>query len=505
MDETCSNQGAAANRRLAGQADGAGNLSAAVAAVRAFPAAVVLLALLNWGCSKNPTVITGQIFEVAKGGENIKMGAVAVHVVPDESFKLAAHSVLEVVERQYSVETARKASRRACQSLLDEIKAIQNGNLQVAGIEELRKEVEKEKNVQELKPDEFSTMWLDSLTNILPPTTVKTDADGRFITEVNSKVWLVAVGRRNFGNETKKYLWLLPYEMHEDGIPQAVVISNDASINNGEDLYKSLAPLAGKDGSLNRFENAKPSAGVELWVAQIKDRISKMIAKAKEEKLYANSLGMKFVAVPATQVLMCIHETRNADYAIYAAAQTERVDDEWRSEAKVGKEQHPVVCVSYEDAESFCRWLGVKEGKKYRLPTDAEWSAAVGLLNETGQTPNEKWMNTSENVFPWGRYYPPSPQDGNYDLEEVDDGYERTAPVMSFRSNNLGIYDLGGNVTEWCQDWFEAKKEYRVIRGSAWHCSVRWLLASSFRDKELPKPIHRYNFNGFRCVLELNN
>lgn len=467
--------------------------------------ASVLLALISWGCLKKPAVITGQIFEVAKGGENIKMGAVAVHVVPDESFKMLARSALAEIERQYSIERVQKASWRVRQGILDEIKAIQNGSLQVAGIDDLRNEVEKVQTVRELNTDEFSTKCLDAFRSILPPTTIKTDADGRFMTEGNTKGWLVAVGRQNFGVETKNHLWLLPYEVNEAGVPQTVVISNDASISDGESLYKSLAQLAGKDGLLNRSESANPSAEVELWATQIKERMSKMIAEAREEKLFTNSLGMKFAAVPATQVLMCIHETRNADYAVYAEAQTERMDDEWRNEAGEGKEQHPVVFISYMAAENFCRWLSIKEGKKYRLPTDAEWSAAVGLLKETGQTPKEKWMNTTEDVFPWGRYYPPSPQDGNYKLREVDDGYERTAPVMSFRPNDLGIYDLGGNASEWCQDLFEADKKFRVIRGAGWQGSVSWLLVSSFRDKELPEPFHRYNFNGFRCVLELNN
>jgi formylglycine-generating enzyme required for sulfatase activity len=225
---------------------------------------------------------------------------------------------------------------------------------------------------------------------------------------------------------------------------------------------------------------------------------AKTPVNATKEQPFTNSLGMKFVAVPGTQVLMCVHETRNADYAAYAAAQS-GVDEEWKEEAGSGKEQHPVVNVSDEDAEGFCRWLSAKEGKTYRLPTDAEWSAAVGLGKETGRTPEEKDENGPENEFPWGDYYPPKPGDGNYDPSVVDDGYEQTAPVMSFRANRLGLYDLGGNVYEWCQDWYDDSRLYRVLRGASWNFSTEANLRSSYRICVFLRS--RVVIYGFRCVL----
>jgi formylglycine-generating enzyme required for sulfatase activity len=220
--------------------------------------------------------------------------------------------------------------------------------------------------------------------------------------------------------------------------------------------------------------------------------------EAPKEQPFSNSLGMKFVAVPGTSVLMCVHETRNADYAAYAAAQS-GVNEEWKIEAGSGKEQHAVVKVSYEDAEGFCRWLSAKEGKTYRLPTDAEWSAAVGLENERGATPAEKEENSAKEVYPWGSYYPPKPGDGNYDKYVVGDGYDGTAPVMSFRANSLGIYDLGGNVWEWCQDWYDEDKDYRVLRGASWGNDAGSSLRSSCRGDGGPRI--RYDYFGFRCVV----
>lgn len=220
---------------------------------------------------------------------------------------------------------------------------------------------------------------------------------------------------------------------------------------------------------------------------------------------FTNSLGMKFVPVPGTQVMMCIHETRNADYAAYASSQS-GVDEKWSAKAGGGREQHPVVMVDYGQADAFCRWLSAKEGKTYRLPTDAEWSVAVGLGKETGKTPVEKDQNGPEDLFPWGRYYPPKIGDGNYEKVLVDDGYDGTAPVMSFRANELGIYDLGGNVWEWCQDWYDSSREDHVMRGGAFFTNdPRVRLRSSCRYNGGIPSSYRYGYYGFRCVLVVHD
>jgi len=228
------------------------------------------------------------------------------------------------------------------------------------------------------------------------------------------------------------------------------------------------------------------------------------LAHAAKDHPIVNSLGMKFVPVPGTNILMCIHETRNVDYAAYAAEQL-IVDKTWRGEMQAAirwsgepQDMHPVVAVSHRDAQAFCRWLSIKEGKTYRLPTDAEWSAAVGLNEEACETPAQRHHHGPA-VFPWGSYYPPKPQDGNYQLGEVDDGYEGTAPVMSFNPNKLGIYDLGGNVTEWCHDWWDDARKERVLRGITWFAYDRVVMHSSYRSQA---PLTRRSpYIGFRCVL----
>ena len=223
-----------------------------------------------------------------------------------------------------------------------------------------------------------------------------------------------------------------------------------------------------------------------------------------------NTLGMKFVSVLGTKVQFSIWETRVKDYAVYAAANA-GVDRKWETPGFKQADTHPVVWVSWNDAQAFCEWLTKKElaagklqpGQKYRLPTDAEWSVAVGLGKETGNTPGEKNQGIKD-VYPWGTGYPPPKGAGNYSLNLGVDSFDYTSPVGSFAANKLGIHDLGGNVYEWCEDWLDpAAKKSRVSRGMCWF-DPPWegptFLLSSRRGYPTP-PDSRNHWNGFRCVL----
>jgi formylglycine-generating enzyme required for sulfatase activity len=227
---------------------------------------------------------------------------------------------------------------------------------------------------------------------------------------------------------------------------------------------------------------------------------------------FANSLGMVFKPVPGTDVQFCIWETRVKDYAAYAAANA-GVNGSWKKPWFLGTsftqaDTHPVVNVSWEDARAFCAWLTKKElaagkikaGQKYRLPTDAERNAAVGLGQEKGNTPKEKDMGI-KGVYPWGKEWPPPKGAGNYGGSLKVDNHKYTSPVGSFAANKLGIHDLGGNVWEWCEDWYDpAAKEYRVMRGASWYLLHPGALLSSARLYGVPG-VRDYGLLGFRCVL----
>ena len=224
-------------------------------------------------------------------------------------------------------------------------------------------------------------------------------------------------------------------------------------------------------------------------------------------KPYTNTLGMKFVPVPGTKVAFCIWETRVKDYAAYAAAYA-GVSMEWKNPEFVQLDTHPVVRMGWEDAQSFCTWLTKKElaagkikaGQQYRLPTDEEWSAAVGLGKEKGNTPKERHARI-KGVYPWGQGWPPPQAAGNYSPGAgLVDSFEHTSPVGSFSANALGIHDLGGNVWEWCEDWHDpAAKTIRVLRGASWDVGSPGRLLSSYRVDYSPE--YRDDDDGFRCVL----
>jgi len=227
----------------------------------------------------------------------------------------------------------------------------------------------------------------------------------------------------------------------------------------------------------------------------------------KHPDAFVNSLGMVFRPVLGTEVQFCIWETRVNDYAVYAVANT-GVDGGWKKPGFKQADTHPVVKVTWDDAQAFCSWLTKKElaeGKlkprqRYRLPTDAEWSVAVGLESEIGGSPKQKNMKVKE-VYPWGKG-PRTPDSGNYHTGKLGD-IEYTESAGSYRANQYGLYDMGGNVWEWCQDLYDPAertfKGFRVLRGASWAIAGGHVMLSSCRESN--NPATRHTDYGFRCVL----
>ena len=197
------------------------------------------------------------------------------------------------------------------------------------------------------------------------------------------------------------------------------------------DLDKALRVKAEKERIAAEGTKAQPAPNPpEVKVAPVQGAEPPMmkfgnvpIAGATRERPFENSLGMKFVPVPGTAVLFCIWETQVKDYAAYAAVNN--VSDAWTKQEKDGvpagrAPNHPVCGVNWEEAKGFCKWLTEKEaaagklpqGAKYRLPTDVEWSRAVGLPNEEGKNPKQR--DRKAGGVPWGEEWPPRNNSGNY-------------------------------------------------------------------------------------------
>ncbi len=202
----------------------------------------------------------------------------------------------------------------------------------------------------------------------------------------------------------------------------------------------------------------------------------------KVDQALSNSLGMRFA--PVGKVFFSVWLTRVQDFTAFAKA-TGYKGTAWLDPGFKQAPDHPVVNVSWNDANQFCLWLTEKEhhdgilaaNQTYRLPTDLEWSAAVGLPPETGRTPESRDMDVPD-VYPWGTEWPPPAGAGNYTGEETDsdvaikgynDGFAWTSPVASFNANKFGLYDMGGNVWEWCEDWWNSEQKAKVLRGGSWY------------------------------------
>lgn len=239
---------------------------------------------------------------------------------------------------------------------------------------------------------------------------------------------------------------------------------------------------------------------------------------------WTNSLGMRFLPIPGTKVMFSIWETRVQDYRAYSDSNP-GVDKRWEKPDFWQEGDYPVVYVSWDDATGFCAWLTKREhaagrlgtNQSYRLPTDAEWSLAIGLQQETGSTPRTKdrtRKDRSARVFSWGTNWPPPEKAGNFAdaarrarrpdwngsvIRGYDDGWPDTARVGAFPPNRFGLYDMDGNVNEWCEDWYDETQKERVIRGSSFGDGDPEPLFSSVRFKD--SPAKRSKYCGFRCVL----
>jgi formylglycine-generating enzyme required for sulfatase activity len=284
--------------------------------------------------------------------------------------------------------------------------------------------------------------------------------------------------------------------------------------------------LIGSSAFAGELQNSNPSAG---------EKGRSVFEKATKEQPGQNSLGMKFVPVSGTEVLFSIWDTRVEDFRVFVESAdydaTEGMwslgNDGWKQRGATWKDPgfkqsstDPVVGVSWDDAKAFCEWLTKRErasgvlpqGMQYRLPTDQEWSVAAGLDSEAGSTPQEKSARIK--LYPWGPTWPPPAGAGNYAgvesrigdepskwtvIEGYNDRYPRTSPVGSFAANQNGLYDMGGNVWQWCEDWYNSENTHRVLRGASWDSHNPAFLLASSRDYITPD--YRGAFVGFRCVL----
>ena len=280
---------------------------------------------------------------------------------------------------------------------------------------------------------------------------------------------------------------------------------------------------------------------------------------------FINSLGMSFANIPDGQFemgmhqlgeaaeddqlplhtvqirsfYMGVHEVTVKQFRAFVKAKRPTMDAGTGFESKTGKmarapdfdwqnpgwkqnDNLPVVNVSWENAVAFCDWLSLLENRTYRLPTEAEWEYAC----RAGSTTVFFCGNEEDSLQDYANVADASLRSLLQEhFEETDyfdytkpwnDGFPFTAPVGQFKPNAFGLYDMHGNVQEWCSDWYGADSyahspsenprgpesgSHRVKRGGDW-VDYASICRSSFRRSEVP-PGSRCHFLGFRIVCEV--
>jgi formylglycine-generating enzyme required for sulfatase activity len=169
----------------------------------------------------------------------------------------------------------------------------------------------------------------------------------------------------------------------------------------------------------------------------------------------------------------------------------------WKKPGWQQTDEHPVVWVNWHEAVAFCDWLGRKEGRTYRLPTEAEWEYACRARSATRYT-------FGDDIGKLGEYAWFSPNSRG-----------SPQPVGQKKANAWGLFDMHGNVWEWCADWYG--KEYyatsplddptgppsgdlHVLRGNSWNY-VPGLTRSAARGRS--RPDHHNGISGFRLARTL--
>jgi formylglycine-generating enzyme required for sulfatase activity len=183
----------------------------------------------------------------------------------------------------------------------------------------------------------------------------------------------------------------------------------------------------------------------------------------------------------------------------------------------LSQDNHPVVQISWQQAALFCNWLSAREalppayvqkggrlvaaepiGTGYRLPTEAEWEFCARFAGKPAGI-----------KYPWGNQFPPVEPSGNYGdasakkllavvIENYDDGFPGSAPAAKFKANSLGLFDMGGNVSEWCHDFYTIytynssrtevdpagplEGNHHSIRGASWKHASMSKLRLAYRD-----------------------
>jgi len=186
----------------------------------------------------------------------------------------------------------------------------------------------------------------------------------------------------------------------------------------------------------------------------------------------------------------------------------------WKTPGFVQADDHPVVAVSWKDAKAFCDWLSQKEKKTYRLPREAEWEYACRAGTKTAYVHGDDpeglaTVGNGADATARSKF-----RGWSIGIKGMD-GHLFTAPVGQFKANAFGLFDMHGNVWEWCEDWYvpnsypkekqidptgPATGKAKVQRGGGWSSDFKRLRSAARVGRD--QSAYRGCYLGFRVVLE---
>ncbi|MCX7827281.1 MAG: formylglycine-generating enzyme family protein, partial [Verrucomicrobiae bacterium] len=276
----------------------------------------------------------------------------------------------------------------------------------------------------------------------------------------------------------------------------------------------SLARSTARAGDAGR-RGARAEPGAEVAASYERTRLMPMVTlPPPAQKTFTNLLGMKFVWIEPGEFTMGNADTESPEnerpahkvrltQGFWMAetpvthAQYEQFDPDHRNRRPAwAGDDHPVNCVTWSEAVAFCLWLSERDGREYRLPTEAQWEYAA--------------RGTDGRIFPWGNSW-----DGSRcNSAEEEDGFAQTSPVEQFPqgASPFGVLDMVGNVWEWCNDWFESgygdgstrqdptgppSGTHRVCRGGSW-LNHGYSCRTTMRARRAPD--FSDNYIGFRVI-----
>lgn len=224
-------------------------------------------------------------------------------------------------------------------------------------------------------------------------------------------------------------------------------------------------------------------AGCSKPISDVKDLVVKPCPK----------VSMRFVYLPALDRYMGKYEVSNGEYRCFKT----KHDSGQHEGLTLNKDSQPVVQVSWEDAKAFAEWLTKTAGGntwRFRLPNEQEWMMAASCGRPDALYP---WGD-GDIPARWNYYGRENPKPGQ--KLDRDDGYRVSSPVQKSGANAWGLYGMGGNVWEWCEDADDAEGKTRVLKGASWADCAPLFLSLDRRSSYTAD--YRSSSIGFRLIAE---